>query len=124
MAGALLLIGVTSTAAPAIAGYLLFAASIFTGGALLISSWADVLHVRELAVGSAAINTLWQIGSFVSPYVWGVAKDATGSYRAGLIGASVLALLEGILILHLRARVIAERRGRAIALEQLLVVAS
>jgi ACS family tartrate transporter-like MFS transporter len=122
LAGALMLMGMTSTATPAIVGYLLFAASIFTGGALLISSWADVLHVRELAVGSAAINTLWQIGSFVSPYVWGVAKDATGSYRAGLIGASMLALLEAILILYLRASVIAERRGRVIALEQLVAL--
>ena len=49
----------------------------------------------------------------------GVARDATGSYRAGLIGGSVLAMLEGALILYLRASVIAERRGRALALEQM-----
>ena len=86
---------------------------------MLVSSWADVLHVRELAVGSAAINTLWQIGGFLSPYAWGVARDATGSYRAGLIAASLLAVIESALILYIRARVIAERRGRALALEQL-----
>ena len=119
---ALLLIGVSSTPALVIVGYLLFAASFFTGGMLVLSSWADVLHVRELAVGSAAINTLWQIGSFLSPYAWGVAKDATGSYRAALIGGAVLAVFEGILILYIRSRVIAERRGRALALEQLVAV--
>ena len=52
--------------------------------------------VRQLAVGSAAINTLWQFGSFLSPYARGVAKDATGDYRAGLIGASVVAVADAL----------------------------
>ena len=115
LAGALLLIGVASTPSLVIVGYLLFAASFFTGGVLVVSSWADVLHVRELAVGSAAINTLWQIGAFLSPYAWGVAKDATGGFRAGLIGASVLAMSYALLILYVRAGVMSERRERAIA---------
>jgi ACS family tartrate transporter-like MFS transporter len=113
LAGALLLIGVSSTPALVIGGYLLFAATFFTGGVLLVSSWADILHVRQVAVGSAAINTLWQIGNFLSPYVWGLAKDATGNFQAGLIGASVLALCEALLILYVRARVMSERRQRA-----------
>ena len=103
VAAALLLLGVASTPALVIVGYLLFAATFFTAGVLLVSSWADVLHVRQLAVGSAAINTLWQIGSFLSPYAWGVAKDATGDFRAGLIGASVLAVVEAVLILYVRS---------------------
>ena len=63
-------------------------------------SWADVLPGRQLAVGSAAINTLWQIGAFLSLYAWGVTKDATGSVRT---------------------RVMSERRERAAAIEQLAV---
>jgi ACS family tartrate transporter-like MFS transporter len=122
LATALLLVGTSSTPSVVIVGYLMFAACFFTGGSLLVASWADVLHARELAVGSAAINTMWQIGSFLSPYAWGVAKDAPGSYRASLIAGSVLAVVEGILILYLRRRVIAERRGRALALEQLAAV--
>ena len=121
LAGALLLIGVASTPALVIAGYLLFAATWFTTGVLVISSWADVLHVRQLAVGSAAINTLWQIGSFLSPYAWGVAKDATGDYRVGLIGASVVAVAEALLILYVRARVMSERRERALGQSPALV---
>ena len=39
---------------------------------------------RELAVGSAAINTLAQTGAFVMPFAWGALRDATGDYRAGL----------------------------------------
>jgi MFS transporter, ACS family, tartrate transporter len=122
LAAALMLIGISSTPSLVIVGYLLFAASFFTGGAMLVSSWADVLHVRELAVGSAAINTLWQIGGFLSPYAWGVAKDATGSYRTALIGGSLLAVVDGILLLYIRARVISERHGRAAALDQMVAI--
>jgi ACS family tartrate transporter-like MFS transporter len=113
LAAALLLLGVASTPALVVVGYLLFSATFFTAGALVVSSWADLLHVRQLAVGSAAINTLWQIGAFLSPYAWGVAKDATGSFRAGLMGASVLAVGEALAILYLRRRVLSERRQRA-----------
>jgi ACS family tartrate transporter-like MFS transporter len=122
LAAALLLLGVASTPALVVVGYLLFSATFFTAGALLVSSWADVLHVRQVAVGSAAINTLWQIGAFLSPYAWGVAKDATGSFRAGLIGASVLAVVQALVTLYLRSRVMSERRQRAAALVQPLAV--
>ena len=82
IAAALLLLGVAKTPALAVTGYLLFSATFFTAGMLLVSSYADLLPVRQLAVGTAAINTLWQIGAFLSPYAWGVTKDATGSFRA------------------------------------------
>jgi ACS family tartrate transporter-like MFS transporter len=118
LAAALLLLGVASTPALVIVAYLLFSMTFFTGGMLVVSSWADVLHVRELAVGSAAINTLWQVGAFISPYAWGVAKDATGSFRAGLIGVSVVAAIEALVILYIRSRVLAEGRARAAATQQ------
>jgi ACS family tartrate transporter-like MFS transporter len=114
VAVALLLIGFAFTPALVIAGYLLFAATYFTAGVLVVSSWADVLPVRQLAVGSAAINTLWQIGAFLSPYALGVAKDATGDFRAGLIGASVLAMSMAVLILYVRSLVTSERRQRVL----------
>jgi len=122
VAAALLLLGVASTPALAILGYLLFSATFFTAGMLLVSSWADLLHVRQLAVGSAAINTLWQIGSFISPYVWGVTKDATGTFRAALVGASVVVVVEALVILYVRRRVMFERRERAAAMAQPLAV--
>ena len=108
----LILIGVTPTAILVMIGYLLFAATIFTGGVLVVSSWADVLHPQQLAVGAAAINTLWQIGAFVSPYGFGLARDATGGLTMGLIGSAVLASAQALLILYVRARVASERRAR------------
>ena len=75
-----------------------------------------------MSSGSSAVHTLWQIGAFLSPYVWGVTKDATGSFRAALIGASVVVVVEALVILYVRARVMSERRLRAAAIEQPLAV--
>ena len=55
--------------------------------------WPDLLHRRTLAVGTAAINSLSQVGAFAMPYAWGAAKDATGSFRAGLLGAAAVTLI-------------------------------
>jgi len=121
VAAALLLLGVATRPVLTVVGYLLFSATFFTAGMLIVSSWADVLPVRQLAVGSAAINTLWQIGAFLSPFAWGVTKDATGSFRAALIGASVVTAVEVLVILYVRTRVMSERRERLAAIEQLAV---
>jgi len=94
-------------------GYLLFAATLFTGGVLITSSWADVLHPRQLAVGAAAINTLWQVGPFVSLYGFGLAREATGGFALGLIGSAGLAGAQALLVLHMRARIASDRRARA-----------
>ena len=66
-------------------------------------------HVRELAVGAAAINTISQIGAFVMPFGWGAAKDATGSFQTGLIALFLMTLTMAALLLLLRRQV----RGQA-----------
>ena len=52
----------------------------------------------------------------------GVTKDATGSFRAALIDASVVVVVEALVILYVRTRVMSERRERAAAVEQPLAV--
>jgi hypothetical protein len=51
-----------------------------------------------------------------------VTKDATGSFRPALTGASVVVVVEALVILYVRARVMSERRERAAAIEQPLAV--
>lgn len=109
LAGAVLVMGLSPSPILTITAYLAFATICFTIPMLTSSGWAEVLHVRELAVGAAAINTVSQIGAFVAPYGWGAAKDATGSFQPALIGLSLVALLMSALILLLRHQV----RGRA-----------
>ena len=108
----LILIGVVSTPIIVMVGYFLFAATWFLSGVLIASSWADVLHPKQLAVGATVINSLWQVGSFVSPYGFGLAKDASGGFTLGLMGSAVVAGAQALLILYVRARVASERRAR------------
>jgi ACS family tartrate transporter-like MFS transporter len=85
LTGSLLALALAPSAELAIAAYLLFAAICFAIPMLTSAGWIEVLSARELAVGAAAINTLSQIGAFVTPFAWGALKDATGTFQAGLL---------------------------------------
>jgi ACS family tartrate transporter-like MFS transporter len=115
MATAFLIIALAPAPAIVMIAYLAFAAVCFTVPMLTSSGWAEVLHVRELAVGAAAINTMSQIGAFVAPYGWGLARDATGSFSAGLMALVAMSLALAGLTLVLRHRVRAGRPGVAMA---------
>lgn len=104
LAGAVLVMGLSSSPRLVCVAYLAFATVCFAIPMLTSSGWAEALHVRELAVGAAAINTLSQIGAFIAPYAWGASKDATGSFQPALVAFSLVALLMSALILLLRQR--------------------
>jgi ACS family tartrate transporter-like MFS transporter len=94
-----------------IAAYLLFATAWSPVTACHVQLWADVLPIRKLAVGCAAINSMSQIGAAISPWLWGWARDATGGYGLALGVMAVAMLLAMVVILILRARV----RGTIVA---------
>jgi len=102
---AYLALGVSASPTIIVVAYLLFASACFTAAMLIASSWADVIHVRELAVGAAAINTVGNIGAFVMPYGWGIARDATGTFQAATVALAVTSVLLTALIFGLRSRV-------------------
>ena len=81
--------------------YLLFAAAWTPVTLSQVMIWADVFHVRRLAICSAAINSVAQIGAFVSPYGFGMAKDATGSYTAGMLALPLVTMLGFVLAIPL-----------------------
>jgi ACS family tartrate transporter-like MFS transporter len=62
------------------------------------------LTPRSTAVGVAAINSIGQVGSFIAPYAWGLARDATGSFHAGLMALPVPFALAAGIVLMLRPR--------------------
>ena len=80
----------------------MFVYVILTASSIVI--WPDLLHPRQLAVGGAAINTMCQIGGFIGPYMWGVAKDATGSFTPGLYGLVVANALAWLIVFFLARR--------------------
>ncbi|AUW59768.1 MFS transporter [Sphingobium sp. SCG-1] len=66
--------------------------------------WSDILHPRVRAVSVAAMNTMSQVGGFAMPFAWGVAKDATGDFRVGLIGLAVVTLVAWLIAYQARSR--------------------
>ncbi len=55
-----------------------------------------------MAVSVATINSLGITGGFVGPLLWGMARDATGGFRAGLMTVSVAYLGAVVLVLLMR----------------------
>ncbi len=47
-------------------------------------------------------SNLFLIGAFVTPIAWGVSKDATGGFQAGLMGLFAMTLVLAALLLLLR----------------------
>jgi ACS family tartrate transporter-like MFS transporter len=55
-----------------------------------------------MAVCIAAINSLGIVGGFVGPLLWGIARDATGSFHAGLMAMPAAYIVAVALILLTR----------------------
>jgi ACS family tartrate transporter-like MFS transporter len=82
--------------------YLATMCAYFAVGAAIWLTPAGVIHPRVMAVSIAAANGLGQLGSFVFPWLWGVLKDATGSYSLGLRLLPLPFALAGLIMLALR----------------------
>ncbi len=115
MAVAFAVIDLSTTPLVVAIAYLAFAGSCFAIPMLTSSGWASLLSISELAVGAAAINTMSQIGAFVTPFAWGVARDATGTFHAGLALLFVMCLPLAVLLLVLRRQVRGGVVSRAVA---------
>lgn len=79
--------------------------AIMSNAAINATFWltpGEVLAPRSLAVSVAAINSIGQLGSFVSPILWGMAKDATGNFQLGLSVLPLGFLLAAMIVLWLR----------------------
>lgn len=102
MACAFLTISLAASSVVIIGAFLLFAISWPSVTLSQVTAWPDVLHIRSLAVGCAAINSMSQIGAFVLPYSFGVMRDATGGFAVGLMGLFVAAAMALLLTLIVR----------------------
>ena len=72
----------------------------------------EVVSCRLVPVATATINTLAQLGAFVAPVLWGISKDATGSYHLGLTIVPFVFLAAALLSLNLRRQI----RRRSVAM--------
>ena len=98
------------TAVPAIyvISYAISYAALMAIQAVFFLIPSDFLQGKSAAAGLAAVGSIGMIGAFAGPYAWGVTKDYTGSYQAGLLALffnySVAALIVLVLLIqHRRA---------------------
>jgi MFS transporter, ACS family, tartrate transporter len=105
MGGAFLAMAFTPSASIVIIAYFVFAAAWPSVAVSLTMLWPEAIHIRQLAVGAAAINSVANLGSFIGPYLWGVTRDASGSFRAGLLALAATAVVTLVPMLMLRRQV-------------------
>jgi ACS family tartrate transporter-like MFS transporter len=74
---------------------------------------SDVFHGRSAAVAVAAIGSIGMTGAFMGPYAWGIARDFTGSYQAGLLWLVLPNLAAAAIVLGVRRA--AQSRLRAVS---------
>ena len=70
--------------------------------------WTDILKQRRLAIGAAAISSVANMGVFLLPFAFGVAKEETGSYQVGLFAfpaLHVVALVLAVVLMRSSKRV-------------------
>jgi ACS family tartrate transporter-like MFS transporter len=96
--------------AAVIAAYLALMASYFAVSGAFWLAPGEIVHPRAVAVTVAAINGAGQVGSFLFPWLWGLSKDATGGYHAGLSALPLAFLIGAGIVLALRQ---ARRRAPA-----------
>ena len=82
--------------------YAVSVASFMATQAVYFSIPSDVLRGRTAAAGIAAIGSIGMVGSFIGPYAWGLAKDFTGTYRAGLLALAAAYFCAATIIVVLR----------------------
>lgn len=81
---AFVVLALTASPVLAMAATLVIAALNLPSHPIFWALVSEQLHERHRAVGIAAVNTFGQFGSFLSTSALGMARDATGSYDAGL----------------------------------------
>jgi ACS family tartrate transporter-like MFS transporter len=99
------------TPATMIAAYLamsLFWPAVTLSTCLVVT---EVVPAWMVAVAMAAVNTLSQLGAFVAPTLWGISKDATGSYHFGVTLVPLAFLAAAAIGLNLRFQM--QNRGLA-----------
>jgi nitrate/nitrite transporter NarK len=84
----------------------LAAIGIVTAAPLFWSLPTAILRGSAAAAGIAAINSVGNLGGFVSPYVIGGLKDLTHSTRPGLFVVSVILVAGAALVLGIPARLV------------------
>jgi len=113
MAACFVVMATTHTPGVMLGAYVVLITANWAVAAVTWVAPTEILDARSVAVAVAAINGIGQLGSFVMPYAWGLARDATGDFHAGLAALVAPYLIAVTIVLVLRAD--QRRRLRAAA---------
>ena len=119
VAGCFVVMAMATSPGTMLAGYFALA---FCWPAVTLSTClvcTEVAPVRMVAVAMAAINTLSQLGAFAVPPLWGMSKDATGSFHTGMMLVPFAFLAAAAIGLLLRRQV----RANGLSLKPALAAA-
>jgi ACS family tartrate transporter-like MFS transporter len=95
-------LSLTQSAVPVVGAYWVAMCATSAWAAVFWLAPCETINQNAMAVGVAAINCFGISGGFVGPLLWGMARDATGSFRAGLMTLSAAFLGAVILVLLMR----------------------
>jgi ACS family tartrate transporter-like MFS transporter len=87
---------------PALAGITLALVGTNAARSIFYTIPSRFLSGQAAAGGIALINTMGAMGGFVGPYLVGYLKDATGSFKAGMIGLAVVLAIATLLTFSLQ----------------------
>jgi ACS family tartrate transporter-like MFS transporter len=103
MALALTSIAVFNSTALILAAYVVYYMGTYAVQAAFWPIPSNSLRGGSAAAGGlAAIGSLGLFGGFFGPYLWGLAKDHTGSFRAGLLTVSCVYVVAAVAMYLLR----------------------
>ncbi len=102
LAAAFLAIGAVNAPVVVVLAYLVIAAGASAVQGAFWGIPSDTLHGRSAAVGVAMIGSIGMLGSFLGPWAFGVARDHTGGYQAGMLALSLPFVVAAGLVLAVR----------------------
>jgi ACS family tartrate transporter-like MFS transporter len=97
-----LIIAHSDTPLLAMAGFIGLQSALYAFSGLEPTYISQVVSARTLGLGMAVLNSITQLGAFVAPVLFGLAKHATGSFDLGLALLPLGSLLGLVLMFAIR----------------------
>jgi ACS family tartrate transporter-like MFS transporter len=95
-------LGLTTSAVMVVGAYWVVLCALAAWSGVFWLAPCQTISPSAMAISVAAINSVGIAGGFVGPLLWGMARDATGSFRAGLMTLAAAFLVAAALILLMR----------------------
>jgi ACS family tartrate transporter-like MFS transporter len=99
-------LGLTTSSVLVVGAYWVVVCALSAWSGVFWLAPCETISENTMAISVAAINSVGIAGGFVGPLLWGMARDATGNFHAGLmtLAAAFLAAVGLVLLMRHSAR--------------------